>query len=193
MARVICKTVYTYEELSDSAKEKALYEGRSTLDYSWADENKETLEAFCRIFPVKVRDWEYGGYGRHISHYLTCDDDIAGLSGLRLHKYLWNNFRSSLFKGKYYSKAGKSRHSRIILEACCVLTGYCVDDDILQPVYDFLKKPNNRTTFEDLMGDCLEAWLSSCDADFEAYFSEESMADIFAANDYEFYEDGTFA
>jgi hypothetical protein len=201
MPRTICKTVYKFDELSDKAKEKALEWARTSLDYGRSDENADTLKAFCDIFPVKVKSWEYG-WGTNISYSLTCDDEVENLSGIRLAKYIWNNYKADIYKGKYYSTKGqyidgkytyKYRHSKIILEASCALTGYCIDEDILQPIYDFLKNPKAGVTFAELIDDCLHAWLKACEDDYEAYYSDESLADHITANEYEFYEDGEIA
>jgi hypothetical protein len=191
MARPVCKMVYKFDELSGDAKEKALEWARET-DYPWLDENKNSLDEFEKIFPVSVGRWEYGGCcWSYINFSMTCEDEISELSGLRLAKYLWNNYSDELYTRKRYSKGAKFRYSRIILEADCVLTGYYMDEVILEPIYDFLKKPDGRT-FQRLMKDCLDSWVSACNKDFEAYYDNESMEDFIRANEYEFDESGRF-
>lgn len=192
------KTLYTIHELDERALEKALSDFCASSDYPWADENEGTLDVFTNIFPVRVRKWEYGGYScPFIDFTMTCDDEIADLSGWRLATYIWNNYRHDLYKGKYYSKGKyvngkytyKARYSKILLDSSCVLTGYCMDDEILAPIYEFLKKPDSRT-FEDLMGDCLDAWVQACNEDYESYFSMENFIDMCDANNWEFDEYG---
>jgi hypothetical protein len=198
--RKVCVKIYKYDELSDSAKEKARqwWIGCESQDHAWAKENRETLDVFCALFPVKVSDWEYG-YQNYINFSMTCNDEIETLSGWRLATYLWNNYRRDLYKGKYYSTSGKcidgkyhykSRHSRIILDNCCVLTGYCIDDDILKPIYDFLNRPDSQT-FYDLMNDCLQSWVYACRDEYEHALSDESAEDAIRANEYEFTKDGS--
>ena len=90
-------------------------------------------------------------------------------------------FRS--INGKY---TYKHRYSKIIKDTCCVLTGYYIDDDILEPIYDFLKKPSKHVTFADLMRDCLQFWVIACNKDYEACTSMEYFAELCEANGYEF-------
>jgi hypothetical protein len=189
--------VYKVDELSEKAKEKAFNDFCCTSDYFSASENESTLKEFENLFPIKVKQWEYGFQGSYINYEFT-DDEIEELSGIRLLKYLYNNYWTDLFKGKYYSKGRyidgkytyKSRRSKAIFEHCCVLTGYCIDDDILDPIYNFLKKPEAHITFNDLMDDCLQSWIKACENDYEAYFSMESFEDMAQANEWEFKENG---
>jgi hypothetical protein len=116
-------------------------------------------------------------------------------------KYIWNNYSDYIFKGKYYSTKGyydekqqyhyKYRHSNIILEKeNCPLTGYYIDNEILQPLWDFLDKPNKNTTFHDLMEECLNNWISACNKDYENYYSMENFLEESKANEYEYLESG---
>lgn len=205
MAREITCThqIYTLGELSETAQERAHSDYLSDGDhYGWAEENIEVLKWFTERFPVRVKDWEYG-YQNSItwsfehSDYDYDSDAIAALSGWRLAKYVWNNYRADIYTGKYYSATGKqidgrykykSRHSKIIIEPACP-TGYYVGYDILQPIHDFLKKPTSINFYE-LMYDCLNACVQSCGDGYEStrtfeYFREESEA-----NAYEFRESG---
>ena len=118
-------------------------------------------------------------------------------------KYIYNNYFYDIYKGKYYSlwsktnkkssnaKLGvlKSKHSNVIFDNSCVLTGYYLDDEILKPIYDFLKCPKN-INFYSLMRKCLNNWINACIKDYEyctsmEYFLEE-------ANDFkhEYFKDG---
>lgn len=52
--------IYKYEELSDSAKEKAREWFLSGSEYPWVDETRESLEKFCKTFDITLKDWSYG-------------------------------------------------------------------------------------------------------------------------------------
>lgn len=197
--REVTMKVYSVEELSERALERAYYDWYSDSEYPWGEDNERTLLEFEKIFPVKVTEWEYGGGGyKYIRFHLTCEEDVAKLKGVRLAKYIWNNYRHNLYKGKYYSKGkyegGKyqhvSRRSKIILEKSCPLTGYYIDYDILKPIWDFLDSPRD-ITFWDLMGECLERWLRACENDYDYYFSLSNFMEIAKVNEWEFYEDGS--
>lgn len=191
--RTIETTVYLFSELSDDAKENARNDFLSKgYENPYSGENLDSLKKFYDIFPVRQRGRNWGNFE------MTCDDDISELSGIRLLKYIWNNYRGDLFKGKYYSTSGKwidgkyhykCKHSKIQLDHCCVLTGYCMDDDILEPVYRFLNCPDD-TTFKELLQDCVNAWEKAVEKDEEYYQSVEYFAEICESNEYEFTEDG---
>jgi hypothetical protein len=191
--------VYTVDELSESAKEKAYYKWHENHEYFWASDNEKTLKAFEEVFPVSVTSWEYDTCTYHVRFEFEDDlllgyeseIDMAELSGLRLAKYLYNNYEHTLFKGKFYFKNGKSRHSKLLFEKNnCNLTGYYMDCEIMQPIYDFLKNPCEHTTFTDLMKECLDNWGAMCVKDFDCSLSMEAFIESSEANDYEFYEDG---
>jgi hypothetical protein len=201
--------IYSFDELSEEAKEKAIEDYRSNgFDYFWGDDNENTLKEFEDIFPISVGRWEYG-YHNFINFEMTCDDEISELKGIRLLKYLYNNYESILFQGEFKNtienrikhprikskklsngKWFNSYHSAIFKSNCCVLTGYCLDDNILEPIYQFLKNPKDNINFEDLMKDCLESWIQACRNDYEYQQSNEYISEHLEANEYEFDEEG---
>lgn len=103
--RTITTTVYQFSELSDKAKENAIEKYRnSDREYFWLEENRETMEKFAELFPIKVTNWSYGGRGEGVSFTSSMDGAVEELTGQRLATYLWNNYKKDLFNGKFYSK-----------------------------------------------------------------------------------------
>lgn len=205
------KTYYKFDELSGDAKERAIEKFRefNSQDMPWQDENRGSLEAFEKVFPIKITDWEYGNRN-YINFKMQVDhDEIEELTGFRLSAYLWNNYRKQIFKGKYYSTPGaytnvktdgkgnvihykyhyKSRYSKIILDTCCVLTGFHMDDILLKEIYGYIDHPDRRT-FEELLSDCLHNWIKACNDEIEYQNSEEAIKETIEANDYEFNAEG---
>lgn len=198
--RTIRIKLYKFNELSKSAKQKAIENYRNSDNYFDYSDIEGSVKAVIELFNLKTgRTWD----DIRTSHI---DDSILELKGIRLATYLWNNYKTELFKGKYFSlwskteksykhyKEGypvlKSRHSKVILNNDCTLTGVSFDNDILQPVYDFLKKPDVNTTFEDLIKD-IENAISKCYRDTEEWInSDEYITETIEANDYEFTQDG---
>lgn len=199
--------IFTFDELTEEAKEKAIEKFRSNDDYFWDDDNRKVLDEFEKNFPVNIGTWEYG-YHKYINFTMESfenDEQVLEFTGQRLATWLWNNYKDVLYKGKYYSKGNytyvnpenvndykyeyKQRYSRVLLEENC-LTGYCVGYDILKPLHDFIKKPNNSDTFESLLNDCLESWLDSCHKDYEYSQSDEAITETIEANEYYFDEEG---
>jgi len=57
--RTIPVNLYTFGELSDKAKEKALQELYFAAEYPWHDENHGTLKAIKKAFKLERFDWGY--------------------------------------------------------------------------------------------------------------------------------------
>lgn len=194
--------LYEFSELSEEAKETAIEDFRNSgwNEYMDGDDNRKSLEEFIKIFPVKVRDWSYGGSRQDGIEFSITEEseDILNLSGLRLSKYLWNNYKNQIYKGKYYSRMiklegateppyykYKYRHSKCILEQNANLTGFHMDFALLQPIYTAIDSPNNAT-FEDLLSECLNNWVKVCTEDAEDQNSDESIQNLIEANEYSF-------
>jgi len=204
--RTIRIKLYKFNELSESAKEKAIEDYRNKSDYNdYSEEITESVKAVIELFNLKTgRSWD----DIRTSHI---DDSILELKGVRLYKYIENNYYNDLFTPKYIgSKDRKITGKQFIFEArkdhkgndytmifsklkrnnSCPLTGVCYDNDILQPVYDFLKKPSKDVTFEDLIRD-IEGAITKCYRDNEEWVnSDEYITETIEANEYEFTKDG---
>lgn len=187
----ITVNICTFNELSDEAKEVALQWWRNSNyenGYAWDSENRDTAEAFCKMFDVTL--------DRNNRPHVHATDEIRDLTGIRLMSYLWNNYGNVLYKPKYIynSKLGisdntKSRYSKCQFDNSCVLTGYCMDDYILQPVYNAMHKPYPGI-FEDLISECVQAYETAVENDHAYQDSLEYCAETCEANEYEFTEDG---
>jgi len=57
--RIININLYTFDELSGNAKEKALQELYFAAEYAWHDENRDTLKAIEKAFKLERFDWGY--------------------------------------------------------------------------------------------------------------------------------------
>ena len=205
--RTITTTIYAFNELSDDAKKQAIknYRNKGYDNSFYFDEIISSVKKMVDLFNLKTGN-RYSDL--RFSHI---DDDILQLSGVRLYKYILNNYGNDLFKPAYiktiarkvywrqfaikhyetYKKEPRtSIYSRIKKHNDCVLTGVCYDNEILGPVYQFLKKPDQKTTFEDLLND-IESAISKTFNDCEEWInSDEFITDTIEANDYEFTEDG---
>lgn len=139
-------TLYRITELSEEAKEKAhgewLY---NRYFYGWTYENRQTLDAFCEHFGIVCRNWRYDACNYSYDYRSRQEDCIDSLSGWRLVAYLMNNHWNDLYTRKYFWNGRKGRESRIFVDTCCPLTGYCIDNDILDPIYRFLKSPTGMS------------------------------------------------
>lgn len=209
-------TTYEITELSDKAQEKAFYKWLERHDYFSASENEASLKKFAESFPAKINNWSYGGQGSFISWSFTGDDDVEELHGQRLATYLWNNFRSDIYKGKYRESFRRTKrifHPMVSQKECtdrqtketyywtvvcsrmftetynCPLTGYYIDNSLMRHIWEFMEKPDNRN-FYDLMNDCLNEWVSDCEKDYEYCTSMEYFIEECQANEWMFDEHG---
>ena len=165
--------IYTFEELDDKAKQKAIDHFRNTCDYHWSSEWRDSLNEFEKTFPIKINDWSVGAHDySHIRFSFTGEHE--DMKGIRLFKYIANNYAHILSKD-------------------CPFTGYCGDESLLDPIRQFMKRPDKDLSFYDLMKDCLDHWVSEYQGDMESQLEDEYISDFIQANGYEFLENGDMA
>ena len=106
--RTITRTydLFRLAELSAAARDTAYNEWLRTFEYGWDSDNRNTLEAFESVFKVKVNDWSYDtcrySY-RFTSRYSGEEEELCGI---RLLKYIVNNYWHTLFKPRTYYLKG---------------------------------------------------------------------------------------
>lgn len=192
--RTIETKVFYFDQLSDEAKEKARDWWRQceSEDPAWEAERRQTLEAFCKRFPVEARNWEYDCSGFRMSKIWNADRDSGEIHGSRLIALMLNWFGPLvLWEPKAYEKNGKKRHSKVLMvERSCPFTGYYLDDVMLDPIRAYLKKPDMEKTYKDLMAECLDAWGKACVDDVADSLKDEQVDDAIISNEYEFDEEG---
>lgn len=171
MGIIISKEYFKLEELSEEAQKRAYYKWLDTREYPWAKENEDSLYAFAEMFRVKIVDYGYGGGSRPYIRYETSDWDGHRLKGVRLWKFLVNNYAKEI-------------------EETCPFTGYCMDEDLLDPIRRFLKRPEQDTSLRDLIEDSLNSWLHACEKDHEYWFSWEAFEQEAEELNMVFSEDG---
>ena len=198
--------IYSFDELTETAQQNAINHFRQNQDFSFEfEEIISSVKKLIDVFNLK------GGDTYANLKYWHIKDDILQLSGVRLYKYILNNYGFALFKPKYLKRIDKAVNYRQFIckqhkdhkgniytqlyskykkTDSCVLTGMCYDDDLLKPVYEFLKTPCKYTTFEHLIQD-IENAISKTFEDVEEWlYSEEYIIDMIKANEYEFTENG---
>lgn len=199
----ITRKLYTFDELSETAKEKARDWYRDGSEYFWTDENKGSLNAFCDLFGIEP-NWEVSSWGYSYCYpkYREYNAPVneaseEEISGLRLRTYLLNNYGHVLTIGKPYGKYERvngvwryKRRSRVLFVTNdCPFTGYCMDESLLAPIRAFIENPDSRT-YSELIQDCLDSWLSDFRADLEYQYSDEFANEGLSGSDYEFTETG---
>ena len=153
--------VYSFDELSEEAKDRAYSDYLKYYDYPWSGEVETCIEGIEKLFHIKIRNWEYGGY-RPYSYGIKWDDWFWNydcgynngrkeLSGNRARAFLWNNFGHVLYEMKRYGRylknemTGKWRYQRVsrvlaesrVYDGTCPLTGVWLDNAALDPMAYF--------------------------------------------------------
>lgn len=214
-------SVYSFNELSEEAKQTALDNFEPSTEFIF-DDAGESLRKFIDIFSIKNWSIDFlepyrNSYKIDIDYYYN--EQILELSGIRLMKYILNNYSEYLFARKYIkhgelrdvkpnkfhrmrkvneitsncSNKGKFRvayYSNINFDNSCVLTGMCYDDSLLKPIYDYLLKPSDRVNFEDLIGMCIDSLSKDVESEYCYRHSDEGKIEDIEANGYKFTEDG---
>jgi len=176
-------SVYSFAELSETAKEVAINQYRQTNDddYHSLDEFIDTLKKGCDAFNVLVVNYSIDPCYASQSWVKTNNrnDNTGDLKGVRLRTWLINNFYDVFYT--------KERNK--VVETCCPFTGVCFDENFLDTFRDFIKKPDNRT-FSDLIEEAIESVLQAIQADYEYQNSDEYIIETIEANDYVFLATG---
>lgn len=205
--------VYSYNELNKQAKEKAINNYLMNADNSFIyNDIINTIKEFNNLFNLSTGN-------DYFKYTINADTEVMNLKGLRLRKYIINNFDYVLFKPKYikclketikridhkrirvreYKNGNLSNtyYSAISKTNEAVLTGVCYDYDILQPIYDFIEYKNaNKYNYdfmdlEDLISECFYNLEKAVEKEEEYLNSEEYIKEFFEMNEFSFYEDGT--
>lgn len=134
-----------------------------------------------------------------------------GLSGVRAMGKCWTLYGRETVKSKHicacwtkatggemhYGAVGghhtKGYHSKVLFDGLhdgtCPLTGYCGDNDGLDPLWDMMegKHAKDGTTIADMIDQCFEAFFTAWQKDIEwrmseEYFRENEMVDWYDAD-----------
>ena len=72
--------IFQFHELDEQAKQNAREWYRSTIEYPWYDEAKDSFKAFCDHFNVTVKDWALGD----MRGYVKTDAEQRHFRGVKL-------------------------------------------------------------------------------------------------------------
>ena len=170
--RTISTTIYTIDELSDQAKERACQYVRDNWHdfYPWHTDNQASLEAFAKFV------------GGHATYSIQMSG--YGPSHAKIDKWDWYHHDYDPFEWVNDNLPTKS----------CPFTGYSADEDLLTPMREFIQLPSAERegiSFHQLVDKCLASWVKSYVADWGHCYTNEYILDFFEANDFEFLQDGT--
>jgi hypothetical protein len=168
--------VFTFDELSEAAKEQARNWYRSVEVWHWGGEWWNSAVAFSAIAPIDIRgvDWDRADPDMSWSG----DDDLREMSGVRAWKWLHNN--------GWFDLAAKNVMGE------CSLTGYCGDCEFFDPIEKHRRDPAGVPDLETLFRDCVHNWAFAARRDMEWCYSDECADETILCNGYEFDATGAF-
>jgi hypothetical protein len=97
--KIISTKVYTFDELSDKAKETARERYRNAqTEIPWQDETIESLKVLLKVAGIRLLDWSLGAYNQdnHIKIEIPGEPETGALSGGRAMAWLENNLLGKL-------------------------------------------------------------------------------------------------
>ena len=202
--RTITKNIYTFNELSEEAKEKTIFDYREgTTEIFWADEILESLKGlFENCSSVELKDYSLGEYNSSIDVRFY-NEETEEISGKRAFAWIENNLLCNIrYKqgishikervwtsdcvksvdrkdGYFLNNAGKIKE--------CPFTGYYADDDFLDSLLkDIREGADLKTAFEGLASEYQK--IINNEIDYQN--SEEYIIEHMEANNYKFDENG---
>lgn len=187
--RVIKTKLYTLEELGKEAQQTALKNyNEQTVEFAWQEENLESMKKGLEFFNFKLKDYSFdyycatrGGFDIDYSYYEE-EEVINTLSGERLKRYIEINFNTYTCRF--------SNEVKETLSGNCPFTGYCADENFLDPIREFMKSKHRQTSFFELMEECVQAVAKAIETDYEYSQSMEYFKETCESNEYEFTEEG---
>lgn len=173
---------FRFDELEGEAKEKALetfneYVNEVIMRYS-AEEALDTIKKGLAFFDFYPPDYCVD-YTSVSASSVSITSNHPDLSYVRLWKYLHNH--NYVYNLKEKDGTYKS----------CPFTGVCYDEDFLDPIRQFLKRPTNLT-FEEIMEECSDSVIKSLVSEYEYYTNDEETQakEYFDEEDQWFHENG---
>lgn len=198
--------LYSFDELSDDAKEYAIEKARErNCDWYW-DNVSEEIRALSDIAYTMGADRRKVDY-----EFSTCSPsyiefsfgDIAdGLKDIRALKYIYNNFIAPFVKGKYYSTNGtyingkyhyKYKYSKAIKEFSSA-SGLYIDFVVHDVYLEYMDKAKKHISFDvdDFIKDVESKLCKTILDEAENHDSDESWRERLLEDDAEIYnDDGT--
>lgn len=186
-------TVYSFDELSEGAKEKAIEDTRNFEAEYRLDEIVDCMKSAMDKMGITIKDYSISIDGSGYINLSVVDDD---LEGVRAYRYIVNNFFSEVNKKKlYYKEWEKRRKSNLDRKDWmddCPFTGVCYDYGVKSAWEDFCAelKQGERPTVRDFLDELESHYLDMQAKEYYGY-DEDAARELSEANEYEYLEDGT--
>ncbi|MDD4354225.1 MAG: hypothetical protein PHN56_07275 [Candidatus Nanoarchaeia archaeon] len=167
--------LYSFDELSEEAKEKALSKWAYSENYFWGDDAIKSIEKFMEHFNCSFDNYEIDWCEKYRNSFkITIPEYMENISEDELKEYILSmgSFNPNTLNG----------------HGDCKFTGYCADEDVA----DGARKAffAGERNLHDILYAGYESWYTSVNADYEYQQTIEFYADHCEMNDYYFTENG---
>lgn len=177
--RTIETKVYTYGELSESARETARQNYAAEVGFISADEALASLRALAEHFGGKLTDYSIDFFN---TSHSTARFDMPDFEGEH------EDGPDAMIE-ELASQLGEYNPETLRGLGDCVLTGVCHDEDAIDG-FRALYMTGERDLAK-LMEAAFRTWLAACQDECEGFYSDEDFGEHAEANDLEFYADGS--
>lgn len=202
--------VYSFNELSEEAKAKAIENARAKgrhwdMEFNTSDA-VDSIKAAAAAFQVTLGRYSIGSDVQRMRCDIYTNSTLENeeIEGQRLRTWLINHHHDIFYKRKTYGESLNKcvnlwgvevyqyqRHSNILFEETdCPFTGVFYDDIFLDTFRKFLKKPWSAT-LEDLFKDGVHDVCKALEEEEEYQQSDDGITDYLECNA-EFTEEGEF-
>lgn len=188
--------VYSFKELSEEAKEKAIESFRLAVDFPYNEEDINSIKAIAKAMNCDAEYYSYDGICYSVEFTSKEYEEIETLQGKRAYAYIVNNYLMPNKSYKFYfnytdgRKLWKRKSNLFYSWDDCPFSGYGMDYCFIEAWKNWEKNFNKYSTvgeFINLVADTLgKAWTE----DNEYQLTDEFIIDMIEANDYEFLENG---
>ena len=185
--------IYTFDELSDEAKEKVIAEARDFAMEIHRDELVDCMKSAMNEMEIAIEDYSIGIDG---SGYIKLDAENDDLEGARAYAYIMNNFFSGVDKKELvYKEWEKRRISHLDRKDWidnCPFSGWCYDYAVKKAWDSWCSdlREGKSPSIRDFLDEIEWAYLKELSDEYYG-FDEEDARELAEANGYEYLEDGT--
>lgn len=174
--------VYSFNELSEQAKQVAIDSKRYTDEFFWGDDVINSVNKGLEHFGAKLKNYSIDWDNINRCSWKIEFPEHSELSNVRLWKYL-NNQNMLTYFNKY------SKKYENLLDEGCPFTGVCFDEDFLDNIREFVSMPKD-ITFEELLEDAVYNCFNTGCKDYDYQNSDEGIIETIEANERQYLSNG---
>lgn len=191
--RTIETTLYTIDEISPAAFDRARIDYAQTYENMTSDDDIASLRAFVDAAGMRLTNFDIGAYA-HSSLRVDGDDSVLAMRGRRAWAWLENRVLAATripWTGSRRASVRKYGWAyRPGMVTPCPFTGYYMDEVLLDSFRESLRNGLTvRDSFAILADTIRRAW----EEDYDDATGEEGFRDLARANGWEFTADGSMA